>query len=260
VGRDQPGRVDGGQAVSRYGGEHQALRRAVTPYAVGSVCVRCGRPILPGQPWDLDHTDDGAGYLGASHRRCNRSVGGRLGAALQRAARKERTNVMLAECTLGVEIAEARDHVSVAAAGWIDGGFILAELAAYATGTDPVVEVLRLRGERTVTAVALDPRSPAATALGPLIAAGVEVTKLSTHDVAVAHGEFVDAVRAGVLRHTGQEQLTAAIRHGEQRRLGGATAWERRGLPVDVSPVLAAEVAVWMLRHAPAPIPRSKVW
>ena len=66
-------------------------------------------------------------------------------------------------------------------------------------------------------------------------------------------------VRAGRLRHTGQTELTAAIRHGEQRRLGGATAWERRGTAVDVSPALAAEIAVWMLQHAPAPIPRSKV-
>ena len=111
-----------------------------------------------------------------------------------------------------------------------------------------------------MTAVALDPRSPAATALGPLVAAGVDVTELSTHDVAVAHGEFVDAVRAGVLRHTGQPELTAAIRHGEQRRLGGATAWERRGAPVDVAPALAAEIAVWMLQHAVKPRPRSKVW
>lgn len=92
------------------------------------------------------------------------------------------------------------------------------------SGTDPTYEVLRIRRERTVAAVTLDPRSPAATALRPLTDAGVAVTELSTHDVAVAHGEFVDAVRADVLRHTGQAELTAAIRHGEQRRLGGATA------------------------------------
>jgi hypothetical protein len=160
----------------------------------------------------------------------------------------------------GVEISEARDHTSIAAAGWVDGGFILVELASYLSGTDPTSEVLRLRDERTVTAVALDPHSPAATALAPLKAARVAVTKVSTHDVAVAHGEFVDAIRAGVLRHTGQAELTAAIRHGQQRRLGGATAWERRGAPVDVAPALAAEIAVWALQHAPAPIPRSKVW
>jgi isoaspartyl peptidase/L-asparaginase-like protein (Ntn-hydrolase superfamily) len=103
--------------------------------------------------------------------------------------------------------------------------------------------------------VALDPRSPAATALRPLTDAGVAVNELSTHDVAVAHGEFVDAVRAGVLRHTAQAELTAAIRHGEQRRLGGATAWERRGAPVDVAPALAAEIAVWMLRRTTNRLP-----
>jgi len=36
------------------------------------------------------------------------------------------------------------------------------------SGTDPTYEVLRIRRERAVSAVALDPRSPAATALRPL--------------------------------------------------------------------------------------------
>jgi hypothetical protein len=160
---------------------------------------------------------------------------------------------MLTECALGIEIAEARDHVSIAAAGSIDGGLVLVELAAYIDGTDPTAEVLRLRTERKVSAVALDPRSPAATALKPLKDAGIDVTELSTHDVAVAHGEFLDAVAAGRLRHAGQAELTAAIRHGEQRRLGGATAWERRGASVDVSPALAAELAVWALEHVKPP-------
>jgi hypothetical protein len=61
---------------------------------------------------------------------------------------------MMKECALGVEIAEARDHVSIAAAGYIDAGFILVELAAHLDGTDPVAELLRLCSERTVVAVA----------------------------------------------------------------------------------------------------------
>jgi hypothetical protein len=245
--------------VNRYGDGHQAVRRAVAPYATGSACVRCGRPILPGQPWDLDHTDDRAGYLGVAHAGCNRAAGGRKGNARSRQrrnARLERIKRMVTECALGVEVADARDHVSIAAAGYIDGGFILVELAAYLETTDPVPEVLRLCGERTVHAVALDPRSPAATAVAPLQAAGVNLIELSTHDVAVAHGGFVDALAAGRLRHTGQPELTSAIRHGQQRRLGGATAWERRGAAVDVSPALAAEIAVWALldveHHMPA--------
>jgi hypothetical protein len=241
--------------TGRYDGQHQAVRRAMLPYAVGSVCVRCGRPILPGQPWDLDHTDDRAGYLGPAHQHCNRAAGARLGNARRRqrqAAQQKRISGMLSECALGIEIAEARDHVSIAAAGFIDGDVVLVELAAYLDGTDPTEAVLRLRDQRTVTAVVLDPRSPAATAIRPLRHAGVPLTELSTHDLAVAHGEFVDTLAAGRLRHTGQAELTTAIRYGQQRRLGGATAWERRGAPVDVSPAVAAELAVWALIHASA--------
>jgi hypothetical protein len=37
-------------------------------------------PMLPGQPLDLDHTDDRTAYLGMSHARCNRGHGrGRRG-------------------------------------------------------------------------------------------------------------------------------------------------------------------------------------
>lgn len=40
-------------------------------------CRRCDLPILLGQRWHLDHTDDRTDYLGPSHERCNASAGGR---------------------------------------------------------------------------------------------------------------------------------------------------------------------------------------
>jgi len=69
-----------------YGGPHQAIRKALLPYAVGSACARCSRAILPGQQVDLDHNDDRVGYRGWSHPRCNRSAGGRLGNERKRPA------------------------------------------------------------------------------------------------------------------------------------------------------------------------------
>lgn len=50
-------------------------------------CVDCGRHIYPEHKWDVGHikaATHGGGVelsnLGASHRTCNRSAGGRLGA------------------------------------------------------------------------------------------------------------------------------------------------------------------------------------
>lgn len=240
-------------APGAYSGPHQAIRRALLPDAYGRPCPRCGFPMLPGQALDLGHTDDRAAYSGMEHARCNRQAGARKGNALRRARADRRT--IVAECAIALEISEDRQHCSIMAAGHLPGDLILLELAAYLDGTDPVAEVLRLRGARTVLAVAVDPHSHATTAIGPLEDAGVRITKPSSVDLVTAHGNFLDLLAAGRIRHQGQPQLTAAARHLEQRRLGGATAPERRGALVDVAPAVAAELAAWALLTAPRTLP-----
>ncbi len=49
------------------------------------------------------------------------------------------------------------------------------------------------------------------------------------------------------LVHLGQEELTAAVRGAQQRKLAGAQAWERRGPAADQSPLVAVTLAVWAL-------------
>jgi hypothetical protein len=61
-----------------YGWMHQQERKRWSRVvAMGdAVCARCGRPIIPGTPWDLGHVD-GSGktmYQGPEHRKCNRGV------------------------------------------------------------------------------------------------------------------------------------------------------------------------------------------
>lgn len=243
--------------MSDYGGTHQATRRAALPDAYGRPCSRCGRPMLEGQALDLDHTDDRDGYRGFSHAKCNRSAGGKLGRSRQlarRRATRERITRMLTVCVLGLQISEDRRHTSVAAAGHLDGAMVLVELAAYLDGAGEAVStVLGLRAERTVNAVVIDPHSPAATLIKPLTDAGVTVTQPSTVDVVVAHGEFLDTLTAGRLRHAGQPELDAAVRHGTQRPLAGANTWSRRGAQVDTSPLDAATLATWGLVHVTPP-------
>jgi hypothetical protein len=229
-----------------YDSEHQAVRRALLAvYEPTDPCARCGRP-LGGNPSriDLGHRDDGPGWSGLEHSRCNRQAGARLGNARRR-ARRERRVAMVAEAMLAVEISEDRQHTSICAAGRLDGDLVLVNLVRYLQGTDPVAAVLEFRQQRTVLAVVVDPHSHAATCVRPLEAAGVEVTKPTSQDLAEAHGLFLDALAAGRIRHQGQPELTAAVRHIQQRRLGGASAPERRGALVDVAPAVAAELSVW---------------
>ena len=65
-----------GSTVARGYGRHHKRLRAVWARQVeaGQVdCARCGRPIFPGQAFDLDHSDDRLDYLGPSHVYCNRA-------------------------------------------------------------------------------------------------------------------------------------------------------------------------------------------
>lgn len=67
-----------------YGSEHDRLRarwkpkvEACTVHCHAKVCVMPVRLILPGQLWDLGHTDDRTAWTGPEHATCNRAAGGR---------------------------------------------------------------------------------------------------------------------------------------------------------------------------------------
>ena len=79
--------------------QHQLAKRrhTLTPLVQsgGAVCHECGKPIVPGQAWDTGHrTPASQGgqassiNTGAVHRTCNRSAGGRMGAAVTNQARR----------------------------------------------------------------------------------------------------------------------------------------------------------------------------
>lgn len=50
--------------------------RLVPVVATGTVrCARCDELIAADDDWQLDHRDDGHGWLGPSHKRCNLRAG-----------------------------------------------------------------------------------------------------------------------------------------------------------------------------------------
>jgi hypothetical protein len=230
--------------LNNYGPAHRRLRAAMLPFAPGSICTRCRRPIEAGQAVDLDHTDDGTAYAGWAHASCNR----RAGAIKGNRARKPRRSIpMTNPCAIGVDIANDRGHTSAVIATAVDGGRALIELH-YLDGSDTARAVADLCAARPgLSGTVLDPQSPAATLLAPLKALGVKVTEPTSRDVALAHGLFLDELRAGRLRYVEHEALTTAVQHAMARPLAGAEALERRRVDVDASPMTAAELAVLAL-------------
>jgi hypothetical protein len=60
-----------------YNSDHHRTRRGFkSSVDAGLVdCWRCGKRILPGEPWDLGHVDgDPTRYAGPEHARCNRAT------------------------------------------------------------------------------------------------------------------------------------------------------------------------------------------
>jgi hypothetical protein len=248
----------------KWSGEHRRLSEQMRARALGQICHFCGLPMLPGQPLDLDHADDGLRYRGVAHRRCNRADGGRKSLAIQRARRQQRRRrfTVPTKGCLGVEIAVDRSHTAVVHAGRGRDGRVVVELRAYFDGTNvaaAIADMIKQR-PRAITATLLDPRSPAATLLEPLQALRVDVTEASTHVVSAAHGCFLDELRAGRLAIEKHPALDTAAKYAMTRPLAGSEALERRKPQVDTSPIVAAELAVWGRLHISRPIPKIHVW
>ena len=154
----------------------------------------------------------------------------------------------MGECAFGIEISEDRSRCAIAKA-WREGpGRMAVKLVWH--GPPPVAPTVMdaLYMADDPVDVAMDPRSQSATLCSQLAEVGVVVKRLGPEDVAVAHGEFMDAASAGALKHFGQAELTAAVRGAQQRPLAGARALERR-VVTDQSPLTASEFAVWALRR-----------
>lgn len=147
---------------------------------------------------------------------------------------------------LAFDVTPDRAFASVAAAGRREDGLAHVEVVEHRQGTDWLpARLLELEARHQPAAVLCDRSGPVASLVDRLVASGLELTEVSAADHAKACGQLVDLVAQDRLRHLGDGDLLAAVKGATRRPLGDAWAWSRRSSAVDISPLVAATLALW---------------
>lgn len=137
-------------------------------------------------------------------------------------------------------------HSSVVAAGRCEHGHFLIEVIHSRSGTGWLVERLtELYRNHEVAEVVCDGFGPSAAIARLVDGAGITVRRMDSGDYGKACGLFVDFVGEKKLRHLGQDELDQAIRGARARPLVDRWAWSRVKSTLNISPLVAATLALW---------------
>ncbi|MCX5112203.1 terminase [Streptomyces sp. NBC_00378] len=147
-----------------------------------------------------------------------------------------------------VDATPERSHAAIAAAGTWRGGTHV-EVIDHRPGMGWVVaRAKELHARWKPRAWVVDAGGPAGSLIKELAdELDVEIVSPKAREVAAAAGQFFDAVADQSLSHLDQAPLTTALAGAQKRPLGDAWAWARRGVGVDISPLVAVTNAKWGL-------------
>lgn len=151
-------------------------------------------------------------------------------------------SVVVGRLVFAFDVTPDRSAASICAAGVRGDGLIHVEVVDSHPGTGWVAPRLaELRRRNRPAAVVCDGASPAAS-----LAAGINGTlEVGAPEYVRACGVIFDLVAEAGVRHLGQPELEAAIRGAARRPLTDAWAWSRKSSTIDITPLVAATLAVW---------------
>ncbi|MGW0245063.1 terminase TerL endonuclease subunit [Nocardia goodfellowii] len=148
------------------------------------------------------------------------------------------------QLAFAVDISPDRSQCSVAVAGMRLDGLYHVEVIENRRGTDWVLPYLTaLVAQWGPVAVVVD--GPASSLVPELEQLEVPVRKLSPSEFGSACGLFYDSVMNRALRHPNQPLFNAAIEAARKRPLGDMWAWGRKTAESDITPVVAATLALY---------------
>lgn len=156
-----------------------------------------------------------------------------------------------------IDATPERSHAAICAAG-VYGESRAVEVVDHRPGVGWVVARARaLHVKWGPCALVVDPGGPAGSLIPELEKAwkdedgvehdGLTVVQPKARQVAQAAGQFFDAVAEQTIAHRDEAPMASALAGAEKRPLGDAWAWARRGVSVDISPLVAATNALWGL-------------
>lgn len=154
---------------------------------------------------------------------------------------------------LALELSPDRQFASFAAAGRRSDQLLHVELVDRFVGTAGVVDRAVELWSRWRCPIVVDPAGPAGSLIPLLVERGVEVHETSVRELTQSVGVFVDAVAQQGLRHLGQGPLDAAVAAVRRRQVGDAWAWARASDSADVTPLVAATLALGQVPAARRP-------
>jgi hypothetical protein len=159
--------------------------------------------------------------------------------------------------TFAVDATPERSHAAICAAGQY-GPVAAVEVIDHRPGIGWVVARAReLQEKWGPTAWVIDAGGPAGSLIPELERPytpegadgrerpGLVIVQPTVREVAQAAGGFYDAVIEKALAHRDPAPLATALAGAQKRSLGDAWAWARRGVGVDISPLVAATNALW---------------
>jgi len=153
---------------------------------------------------------------------------------------------LASDVVFAFDISPLSTSASIMAAGRRSDDLYHVELVEHRKGTKWVVPRLReLEAKHRPDMILYDGRSPAAALKLALEGADVGVTEVTTTQYGEACGLIVDLVTQREVRHLGSPELTAAVRGADTSPMGDAWKWSRRRSSADITPLVAATLALW---------------
>jgi hypothetical protein len=152
------------------------------------------------------------------------------------------------------DVAPDRRRAAIAAAGTSEDGNFHVEIPRRDEGTAWIVdELVSLNRKWKPAAIVCDKRSAGTSLFPELVGAGLEITPLDAAEHAQACGFLYDTVMEKKLRHLGDPALLSALDGACKRPLDASWAWNRKTSSTDISPLVAATLALWGAHTQEAP-------